>query len=74
MSGIITPMVLLVRLRRLWAKASGRYLSSAIALWTSSRFAIVTEGWPLTTRDTVPTETPAFLAVNGSLHGKPQGA
>ena len=59
-----TPRVRLVPRLRLWAATSGWKPSSAMTSLTMRFLASVTDGCPLTTRETVPTDTPAFLATS----------
>src|ERR671925_692793 len=57
-------MTLLEALARAWACALGAYASSAAAASTRSRRSARTCAVPLSTRDAVASETPAFLATS----------
>src|SRR5262249_31448428 len=64
MSRMTMPIVRVAPRRMLCATASGRYPSSTIACSTRARMASLTDLWPLSTREAVPSETPAACATS----------
>src|SRR5687767_10396543 len=66
-SGIASTTMPVRPLRRCRALRLGEYPSSSIACWTLSRVASPTGRYPLTTLDTVASETPARSAMSFRL-------